>query len=199
MEFFGKSPYITIENTMLSFLKEYPYLTGNLFGLILYVVIFIAFKSQRKHLLIASLFAVPQSLMSLIMIPYYWHPKRVYVLGIGPEDILFCFLSGGIAWSEAIWFVRKRLVFRFEARTILRRYLLHFHVSRIGLHHRRCSWIEEYDRPVSRYGNLGVFQVVHGQENDTDGCVRRHHFDIRVFRYFSNNHNHLPRFPIPVE
>lgn len=76
----------------------YPYLVGCLLGLALYGVAAGLTPGQRKLSLLSGLVAVPCALSGVWMVPDYWAPKRVAVLLVGPEDVLFMFTVGGLAW-----------------------------------------------------------------------------------------------------
>jgi hypothetical protein len=79
-------------------------------------------------MLLGSILATHQALLSLIMIPEYWNPKRIFVIGIGPEDIIFCFVVGGFAWFEVAWFVNKKFELHFNKSLIIKRFIFHLSV-----------------------------------------------------------------------
>jgi len=93
-------------------LAEYPYLVCSM-GLLITALIAIYFVPERRwDLLIAGLYATPMALNSIAMVPEYWNPRRIAVLLIGPEDLLFSFSFGVIAWSLAVFPWRSRLALR---------------------------------------------------------------------------------------
>jgi hypothetical protein len=107
-----------------------------------YVFVYWIFPRQRKNMLFSSLLAIPQAFSGLILTPGYWNPDRILVFGIGPEDILFMVIVGGMAWVENVLIVRNRIITEVRLRILLLRYMLHlgffvgafFVVRNLGLH-----------------------------------------------------------------
>jgi hypothetical protein len=81
-------------------------------------------RAQRWPMVLSGLLVMPFSLYSLPIEPEYWHPTRVAVLFIGPEDILIAFGSGGTVWLLSTWLVRDRLTVNLNPSRMARRYLL---------------------------------------------------------------------------
>lgn len=90
--------------------------------LTLYIVGIVVHFKHRKSILFASILAMPQSLYGLLVVPVYWQPERILIFGIGLEDALFSFLTGGLAWIVVLTFLKdpvlpdfiwQKLIFRF--------------------------------------------------------------------------------------
>lgn len=96
----------------LASLAGYPYLAGSLESLVVALLALYTISEHRRDLLIAGLCAVPMALHSMTMVPDYWNPRRIAVLLVGPEDVLFCFSFGVIAWAFAVAPWRSRLATR---------------------------------------------------------------------------------------
>lgn len=68
--------------------------------------------------------ASPQGFLALILSPVYWNPKRIMFLGIGVEDILFCFVVGGLVWMAISTVFQDKIVYDNDVKRILLRYLI---------------------------------------------------------------------------
>lgn len=78
---------------------QYAYLVSNLFFLLVWIIFFVIRSDLRKKMLVMSLLIAPLGFTQFFYFRDYWHPS--YFLGtifsvVGVEDILFCFLIGGI-------------------------------------------------------------------------------------------------------
>ena len=110
---------------MINMLRDYPYFWSLLlFGVPIYLTVVLLFRSQRKTVLLSSVLAAPQCLIGMLMVPEYWDPNRVFVFGIGPEDVLFMFIVGGMAWAGNVWIVRRTITYRTTARRAASRFFL---------------------------------------------------------------------------
>jgi hypothetical protein len=107
------------------FFQSYPYLVFSLFVIFVLAVLWLLYPRQRLPLLVGGLFASPQALASIELVPEYWNPEYVIELPwkIGVEDVLFNFYMGGVAWLLATCFVVGRLEVKFTLSTVISRYL----------------------------------------------------------------------------
>jgi len=92
-------------------------------GLLVYALIVFIFRSQRRAILLSSLLAAPQALFALYLVPRYWNPRLIAEFSIGLEDILFTFICGGMAWVEASWLLRRRIILQIKPSLIMARLL----------------------------------------------------------------------------
>ncbi|OGI67119.1 hypothetical protein A2823_01660 [Candidatus Nomurabacteria bacterium RIFCSPHIGHO2_01_FULL_41_91] len=72
----------------------------NIFFLLVWLVLFIVRKDLRREILTMSVLIAPLGITQIFFFRDYWHPT--YSLGtifgvVGLEEIIFCFLIGGIA------------------------------------------------------------------------------------------------------
>jgi hypothetical protein len=104
----------------------YPYLgwTAAYFGLLL-LLLTISPPPQRRAALLSALMNLPLAFTEALAIPAYWNPSRTVTwLSVSPEDILFCFTSGGMAWILATMPLGKRLRLNPRPGFIMSRYSL---------------------------------------------------------------------------
>jgi hypothetical protein len=80
-------------------------------------------RPLKAAVLLSGLFSVPSALASVGFVPSYWDPIRVAELWIGPEDALFSFSTGIIAFSMALWPIHKRVRIAFQPRSIFFRFV----------------------------------------------------------------------------
>jgi hypothetical protein len=78
----------------------YAYLIGDAFFLVVWFVLFFLRPDLRKKMLVMSIFVAPFGFTQFFYFQDYWRPE--YYFGMLPgktgiEDILFCFLVGGVA------------------------------------------------------------------------------------------------------
>lgn len=97
----------------------YPYLFGCLVLLALAAVAWWLLPSQRRPLLLSGILATPFGLAAVQLVPEYYQPVRVAVFFVGPEDLLFSFAAGVLAWALAVFPVRHRLVLRLHIPSLL--------------------------------------------------------------------------------
>jgi len=77
---------------------KYAYLTGILFFLIIWILLYFRKKELRKEMLIMSLITAPLGITQVLFFQDYWKPQYILSFyGVGLEEFLFCFLIGGIA------------------------------------------------------------------------------------------------------
>lgn len=104
-------------------LEAYPYLLFSLSLLAIALMTLLLFPRQRRLMLLGGILALPFGALEVLFIPAYWDPQRVTALPFGPEDALFSFSAGLIACQIALRFSRHRLVWRFDAWRLARRYM----------------------------------------------------------------------------
>jgi hypothetical protein len=100
----------------------YPYLILSLF-LLIFALLALALcpRSLRLIVLLSGIFSIPSSLASLDFVPSYWDPVRVAELWIGPEDAIFSFSTGILAFVMALWPIRKRIHIILKSKLIILR------------------------------------------------------------------------------
>lgn len=77
---------------------QYAYLTGSLFFLLVWIILFLYRRDLRKEMLIMSLVVAPMGPLSqFFYLRDYWQPELFSGWVIGFEDLLFGFAIGGIA------------------------------------------------------------------------------------------------------
>ncbi len=104
-------------------LDTYPYLGLSLVWLGVFLAALALSHAPRLPLL-AGLLSAPSALASIIFVPEYWQPVRVASFLTGPEDVVFSFASGGIAWLVA--FPPRRIQQRSRTpRDVAARWLAH--------------------------------------------------------------------------
>lgn len=90
------------------FLSTYPYLATDLGGLVIFLVLLTLSSGKRSLALVSGLLAAPFGLMGVVMVPAYWAPRVVWsVWNVSGEDLLFSFVTGGLAWLLAASFCRR--------------------------------------------------------------------------------------------
>lgn len=105
--------------------STYSYLILSLFLLIFaFLALALCPRSLRSAVLLSGLFSIPSVLASLDLVPAYWDPVRVAEFWIGPEDAIFSFSTGIIAFVVALWPIRKRIQVVFQTKPILIRLVL---------------------------------------------------------------------------
>jgi hypothetical protein len=102
---------------------DLQYLVGA--SMIVAAVVLIAFlwRGQRSMIALSALLAAPHALSAVLLVPHYWQPRSVLLLGIAIEDILFMIGVGGMAWIFSASSVRQRLRITLDPRGITNRYL----------------------------------------------------------------------------
>ncbi len=79
---------------------QYAYLSINIFFLLVWTILFVVRNDLRRKILTMSILVAPLGITQLFFFRDYWRPS--YSLGtvfdvVGLEEIIFCFLIGGIA------------------------------------------------------------------------------------------------------
>ena len=104
---------------------DYPYMVMTLLFSMLFAAAFIISPvKQRRPMLISALLATPCCFASIFFVPGYWDPVRIVTFIVGPEDLLFSFTTGGLAWFLATWPMRNYMECELRSRLIIRRYLI---------------------------------------------------------------------------
>lgn len=108
---------------LAEFWHTYPYLMASLLLAICAGLLLWLRPDQRRAMLLSGMLGTPFGLFSFEYIGHYWHPKVIAFFIASPEDLIFSFAVGVIAWALASWFVRRRLVIDVQPRTFWTRYL----------------------------------------------------------------------------
>jgi hypothetical protein len=110
---------------MPTFIRTYPYLAYSLgMAAVLAGALVLCSARRRRAALFVAMAGMPCAFLENLTIPGYWNPRRVFVcLGVGPEDLLFCFATGGASWLLATWGLRGGIVFDYRLGESLRRFL----------------------------------------------------------------------------
>ena len=109
--------------TLATFAETYPYLVGCFFAVLLFVACILFFKEQRRPMLLSALLFTPFALTGIIVVPSYWRPKLFWDLVVGVEDVIFCFVNGGIVWLGSAHFMMDRLLLPRKLRPLMKRYV----------------------------------------------------------------------------
>lgn len=105
------------------FLK-YPYLSSQMVWFSIFLLLLLILSDQRRPIIWAGLFALPQALFAIGFIPEYWHPDRIFAIGVGPEDFIFSFFAGGLSYGCAVLFLRQKIRLDIQFHQVLKRYLI---------------------------------------------------------------------------
>ncbi len=100
------------------------YLVGTLLILAVLAVIAAVWAAQRRMIGLSALLATPHALSALLVVPHYWKPPSILVVGIALEDVLFMAGVGGWAWVYAVLMVRNRITVSPCVKRGARRYLV---------------------------------------------------------------------------
>ena len=109
--------------TIIRFTEMYPYLAGCLFEILLFVMCILLSAKQRRPILLSALLFTPAALSGIILVPYYWKPKLFLDLIVGVEDVIFCFVNGGIVWFVSFYFIKGHLLLPWKFRPLMKRYI----------------------------------------------------------------------------
>lgn len=99
------------------------YLVGTLMILAVLAIIAALWTSQRRMIVCSAILSAPNALSALLVVPHYWQPPSVLVIGIALEDVLFMVGVGGFAWVYAVLTVHSRIVVSPDAGGVIRRYV----------------------------------------------------------------------------
>jgi hypothetical protein len=85
---------------MMDILGAYPYLVTVVACLpVLGFLLLRCDSVQRRLALLSGLLATPYGFASVLVVPTYWNPQRVFeFFGAGIEDLIFSFFAGSAAW-----------------------------------------------------------------------------------------------------
>jgi hypothetical protein len=108
---------------MKEFFTSYQYLCSLMVWLFFYAIGLIIFYRYRKSIFFSSFLALPQAFFAILLVPTAWQPNRIFVFGAGIEDLLFCFLSGGLVWMSVLWIYRKNVPQKFQLRNSIKRFV----------------------------------------------------------------------------
>jgi hypothetical protein len=106
---------------MHEFFTTYQYLGSLLIWLCFYISGLTVFYRHRKSIFLSSILAMPHAFFTIFLVPAAWQPKRIFVFGTGIEDLIFCFLAGGLVWMSVIWYFHESIPVKFQLKTIIKR------------------------------------------------------------------------------
>ncbi len=81
---------------------DYPYFVSSILLLLLLAGLMLFFAQLVKTSLVAGLLSIPLSFSTVLFVPEYWDPVRLFDYWVGIEDLLFSFATGGIVWILAV-------------------------------------------------------------------------------------------------
>ena len=87
---------------MTIFLNSHLYLFSLVIWTVIYLSGLIILRKHARIILLSSILALPQAFLGKIVVPDYWHPESIPFLGVGLEDFIFSFFSGGIVWMGVL-------------------------------------------------------------------------------------------------
>ena len=103
--------------------ETYPYLLLCFFEVLLFFACILFSAEQRRPMLLSALLFTPSALSAIILVPGYWKPKLFWDLIVGVEDVIFCFVNGGIVWFVSAYFIKDRLLLPGKFRPLMKRYI----------------------------------------------------------------------------
>ncbi len=111
-------------------LQTHPYLVMSMALTALFLAGLVSFPKKRRLMILSGLLAVPFCLYEFVFIPEYWSPSMVGGWKLGPEDMLFSFSTGGIAWIFTAFGLRNDFTINWQSRRFIRRF---FFFSLLGV------------------------------------------------------------------
>ncbi len=108
----------------MAFVAQHPYLMVSLFLLASCLAGAWLAPAQRLPALLSGFLSTPYAFSSPLFVPEYWQPQRVVELVVGPEDLLFSFAAGGLAWLIAARTADRPPELALRLATVTRRYCL---------------------------------------------------------------------------
>jgi hypothetical protein len=109
---------------MIQFITHHIYLTLSLVLLLTATIGYGLLVDQRRAMMISALMSSPWAFASIVFVPDYWKPVRIACLLTGPEDIIFSFSNGMIAWAIAVLPLRGKIAIRMNLGLMLKRAFL---------------------------------------------------------------------------
>jgi len=108
------------------FCRNYPYLVANIPLFVITVLVLARvrpgqFRSISIFSGVVCVFCTP---FGLLYEGTYWRPERLGGWFVGIEDVMFCFVTGGLVTAFALWPDRKLLFVRLSYSMVLRRLAL---------------------------------------------------------------------------
>lgn len=101
----------------------YPYMAASLVLLHILLAGLLLASGHRRLALLSGLLSAPFAMASVFFVPHYWSPVRLADFPAGPEDFIFSFATGGMAWLLAVWPNRRRVTAELSPGRFLGRYL----------------------------------------------------------------------------
>src|SRR5690348_10621592 len=83
----------------MNFIVTYPYFTNATIMLAVCLAAMAIFRHQRRIALESALLTLPWGIWGVALVPEYWTPRLIIHIGkLGPEDFIWAFATGGLAW-----------------------------------------------------------------------------------------------------
>lgn len=109
--------------TLIAFADLYPYLALCFFEVLVFIACMLFSTEHRRPMLLSALLFTPSALSAIILVPCYWKPKLFWDLMVGIEDVVFCFVNGGIVWFVSAYFMKDLLLLPGKFRPLMKRYI----------------------------------------------------------------------------
>lgn len=174
---------------------------------------------KRKQCVILSLISgalsIPGSFLTIVFIPQYWEPVRVFDWVLGIEDILFSFATGTLVWALSFSGDSARVCFRSQLKVVFYRYtkiwmigaLFMFVVSLINIAHLMTQIVIVMLATALNVGGLSRKLVYKGIRSAlVFGCIYSIYVVVcfQIFPHFGNQWSWenlwgITLFSVPIE
>lgn len=104
-------------------LTVYPYLVESLAILLVAGIGLLILHRQWKLVLLSGLFCIPNAVLSAIHVPWFWNPRVIANCFVIPEDLVWLFAAGMLAWLAASFSFAARLTWRSRPWAMIARYV----------------------------------------------------------------------------
>lgn len=100
-----------------------------LYSLSIWAILFtggiLLYSRHFISILFSGFLALPQSLLSYLLVPVYWNPDMYLLFEfVGAEDLIFSFLTGGVVWISVLaCFFHKTPSIEISPKSIFLRFL----------------------------------------------------------------------------
>ena len=109
--------------TLTTIAETYPYLLLCFLEVLLFIACILFSAEHRRPMLLSALLFTPSALSAIILVPCYWKPKLFWDLIVGVEDVIFCYVNGGIVWFGSVYFIKDRLLLPGKFRPLMKHYI----------------------------------------------------------------------------
>jgi len=90
--------------TLTTLLAHHPYaICGLLLASFSAIALIGASREHRRSLLLSGVLSAPWALSSVLFVPDYWNPERLWGGPVGVEDLVFSYSTGVLAWALPYW------------------------------------------------------------------------------------------------